>query len=283
MSTTTRHLINRQRRLAAAGARTAGRPVRDRDDATEADDRTDAPAGGRMGGRTGVDTAGGAAGRAATAVRPRRAASADAPASAADRALPAAEAAGGGEDAATPRRTLASRLPARFPLTVALLALLTVLLGGFAAWAAGKASALHDGSATSNTALTDNARTAEIKGQIAQDVNSVFSYDYSDTARTDTAAKKVLTGKAVQQYATMIAQVKAAAPKQKLVLTTTVTDTGVEMIDGDRARVLVYADQANTSTAKGANAGSAYSAAMFAVDAVRQGGGWKIASIDTFG
>jgi Mce-associated membrane protein len=179
------------------------------------------------------------------------------------------------------RRTFA--LPAGFPLALAVLALLTVLLGGFAAWAAGKASALHDDSATANTALTDNARTSEVKGQVAQDVNSVFSYDYTDTARTDTAAKRVLTGKAVQQYAAMIAQVKAAAPRQKLVLTTTVTDTGVEMIDGDRARVLVYADQGNTSTAKGADAGSSYSAAMFAVDAVRVGGTWKLDAIDTFG
>ena len=93
----------------------------------------------------------------------------------------------------------------------------------------------------------------------------------------------MLTGRAVQQYARMIAQVKAQAPAQKLVLTTTVTDTGVEMITGDRARVLVYADQGNTSTAKGADAGSTYAAAMFAVDAVHQDGTWKIASIDTFG
>ncbi|WP_335982708.1 hypothetical protein [Streptomyces sp. CA2R106] len=254
MSTTTRHLINRQRRLAAVGARTVVRPAPDRTAGPAADPPAD-PA---------------------------------APAAPEPAALPAVDEdtdpeADGGGDAVGPSRTRLARRPGRFPLAVALLAALTVLLGGFAAWAAGKASALHDDAATANTALTDNARTAEVKGQIAQDVNSVFSYDYSNTARTDAAAKKVLTGKAVQQYATMIAQVKAAAPKQKLVLTTTVTATGVEMISGDRARVLVYADQSNTSTAKGANAGSAYSAAMLAVDAVRQAGSWKISAIDTFG
>jgi Mce-associated membrane protein len=167
-------------------------------------------------------------------------------------------------------------------LVAAALALLTVLLGGFAAWAASRASGLHDSAATGNTALTDTARTAEVKGAIAQDVNAVFSYDYADTARTDDAAKKMLTGKAVQQYAAMLAQVRAQAPAQKLVLTTTVTDTGVETIDGDRARVLVFADQRNTSTAAGGG-GSTYAAAMFAVDAVRQDGTWKIASLDTFG
>ncbi len=227
---TTRHLINRQRRLAAASAATAERPVR--------------PAADRTRDRTAE--------------------------SAAD-ASPAEP------------RGLRLRLPGGFPLTLGLLALATVLLGAFAALAAGRVSALHDSSAASNTALTDNARTSEVKGVVAQDVNAVFSYDYADTARTDRAARKVLTGKAVQQYASMIAAVRKEAPAQKLVLTTTVTDTGVEMIDGDRARVLVYADQSNTSTAKGASTGSTYAAAMFAVDAVHQDGTWKIASIDTFG
>ncbi len=252
---TTRHLINRQRRLAAAsaaaGERTV-RPARDRADRTT-DRAADQVRDGAAPPRT----------------RTRRTAEA--------RAAVEAET----PQAARPERT---RLrPPALPLTLALLALLTVLLGGFAAWAAGKASALHDGAATANTALTDNARTSEVKGTVAQDVNAVFSYDYADTARTDQAAKRVLTGRAVQQYAGMIAQVKAQAPAQKLVLTTTVTDTGVEMINGDRARVLVYADQGNTSTAKGADAGSTYAAAMFAVDAVHQDGTWKIASIDTFG
>jgi len=247
---TTRHLINRQRRLAAASAAAAERTVRPSAERPAADRTTErAP-------RT--DTAAGTAG-ATTATETE-----EAPEAPAD------------PEARGRRRT------DRFPLTLALLALLTVLLGGFAAVAAGRASSLRDDSAA-NTALTDTARTSEVKGTIAQDVNAVFSYDYTDTARTDQAARRVLTGKAVQQYATMIAGVKAQAGAQKLVLTTTVTDTGVEMIDGDRARVLVYADQSNTSTAKGASTGSTYAAAMFAVDAVHQDGTWKIAAIDTFG
>jgi Mce-associated membrane protein len=241
---TTRHLINRQRRLAAVSTaaeertRTAGRAPR----------TATAPA------------------TAAARPRPRtRTAVAD---------RPAAE-----EPAGRPRR----RKPTRLTVAVTLLALLTVALGAFAAVAAGRAGALRDTVAGHNTALTDTARTSEVKGQVAEAVNAVFSYDYADTARTDAAAKKLLTGKAVQQYAAMLAQVRAQAPAQKLVLTTTVTDTGVVTIDGDRARVLVFADQRNTSTAAEADAGSTYAAAMFAVDAVRQKGTWKIASIDTFG
>jgi Mce-associated membrane protein len=249
---TTRHLINRQRRLAAVSA-TAQPP------------RTVRPA-----------------------ARPRTAsaASTSASTSAAAGSLTAeAPAASDAASDAVAEPVAVRRRPRRLSGTVlvaAALALLTVLLGGFAAWAASRASGLHDSAATGNTALTDTSRTAEVKGAIAQDVNAVFSYDYADTARTDDAAKKMLTGKAVQQYAAMLAQVRAQAPAQKLVLTTTVTDTGVETIDGDRARVLVFADQRNTSTAAGGG-GSTYAAAMFAVDAVRQDGTWKIASLDTFG
>jgi Mce-associated membrane protein len=239
---TTRHLINRQRRLAAVSAAAEERAEeRTRTVRASAPTRT----------RTRTDATGGTAAEAA-----------------------AGTAAEGAAPTRTPRRPL--------PVAVTLLAVLTVLLGGFAAVAASRASALHDTVAAHNTALTDTARTSEIKGQIAQAVNAVFSYDYADTARTDTAARRLLTGKAVQQYAGMLAQVRTQAPAQKLVLTTTVTDTGVETIDGDRAHVLVFADQRNTSTAK-AGAGSTYAAAMFAVDAVHQDGIWKIASIDTFG
>ncbi|MFI0899344.1 hypothetical protein [Streptomyces sp. NPDC020983] len=249
---TTRHLINRQRRLAAVSAAAEERAA----------EREPEPAGAvrpRQGART----------RTRTAVRPG--AGPGEPQSAA-KSPPGTAAGAPGK--AVPRR--------RLPVALALLAAATVLLGGFAALAASRASGLHDSVAAHNTALTDTARTSEVKGQVAEAVNAVFSYDYADPARTDDAAKRLLTGKAVQQYATMLAQVRAQAPTRKLVLTTTVTDTGVDTIDGNRAHVLVYADQRNTSTAK-AGAGSTYAPAMFAVDAVRTGGTWRIAAIDTFG
>ncbi len=160
---------------------------------------------------------------------------------------------------------------------------LAVLLGGFAAGAAGRAADLRADPAARNLALTDPVRTSEVKGTVAQAVDILFSYNYADTAKTDTAAKNLLVGQAVQQYATMLAEVHKQAAQQKLVLTTTVTDSGVELLDGDRARLLVYADQRNTSTADTTKpAASSYAAAMFAVDAVRERGGWRIANIDTF-
>lgn len=181
------------------------------------------------------------------------------------------------DTAATSRRRLRSRLRPRLP---ALLCVLTVLLGAFAAWAFTSAASLRDEPARQNTALTDIARTSEVKGRIGEAVGAVFSYDYASPARSDRAAKTHLTGRAVQQHQDMLAEVRAQAPQQKLVLTTTVTASGVEYLDGDRARLLIFADQSNTRTGKDEE--TTYAAAMFAVDAVRRGDTWRIAAIDTF-
>lgn len=170
---------------------------------------------------------------------------------------------------------------ARLRITLpAVLCALTVLLGAFAAWAFTSAATLNDEPGRQNTALTDIARTSEVKGQITEAVGAVFSYNYASPAKADAAVKKYLTGKAVQQHEDMLAEVRAQAPKQKLVLTTTVTESGVELLDGDRARLIIFADQSNTRTGKSEE--TTYAAAMFAVDAVRRGGTWRISAIDTF-
>ncbi|MEW1631725.1 hypothetical protein AB0387_30820 [Streptomyces sp. NPDC089173] len=166
------------------------------------------------------------------------------------------------------------------PQLPALLCALTVLLGAFAAWAFASAASLRDEPARQNTALTDIARTSEVKGRIGEAVGAVFSYDYASPARSDRAARTYLTGRAVQQHQDMLAEVREQAPRQKLVLTTTVTASGVEYLDGDRARLLIFADQSNTRTGKDEE--TTYAAARFAVDAVRRGDTWRIAAIDTF-
>ncbi|MGW2813411.1 hypothetical protein [Streptomyces sp. NPDC001415] len=160
---------------------------------------------------------------------------------------------------------------------------LIVLLGAFAALAATRADSLRSDPAARNAALADPARTSEVKGRTAKDVAALFSYNYADTSASDKAASTLLTGKAVQKHHDMLAAVRAQAKDQKLVLTTTVTESGVEMIDGSRARVLVYADQSSTRTA-GKKPETTYAGAMFTVDMVRGSGAtWQISDIDTFG
>lgn len=163
---------------------------------------------------------------------------------------------------------------------VVLLGVLTMALGGVAAWSFDQERGLTGAASAENAALADNARTSEVRGQITTAVNTVFSYNYADVAKTEKAAQELLTGKAVQQYNQLFALVRKQAPEQKQVLTTTVTDTAVKTLTGDRARLLVFADQRNTRTDTNE---TSYSAAVFAVDAVDAGDTWKIAEIDTLG
>ncbi|MFJ4711967.1 hypothetical protein [Streptomyces sp. NPDC088785] len=244
MPSTTRHTLNRQRqRRTQNPARPSARPT--------AEDTT-APA---------------------TPAPATPAPAAPAPATKRTRpaAAPAPTTAGKADAGAAPRRLLAA------------LCLLTLLLGGFAGWAHARSHALTDTAAARNTALTDPARTSDVKGQAEKAVNALFSYDYANPATERKAASTLLTGKAVGQHRTLLAPVLAQAQKQKTVVTTTVTDSAVERIDGDRARVLVYADQSSTSTAaKAKDAAGNYAGAMLAVDLVHRDGRWLVSAIDTF-
>ncbi|MFI8485008.1 hypothetical protein [Streptomyces rubrogriseus] len=195
-----------------------------------------------------------------------------------------------GDEKAAPARS-------RRPVVLVLLCALTVLLGGFAGWAHAEAEGLRSEPARSNTALTDLARTSEIKGQVAKAVDRLFSYDHADPGALDEAARDLLTGKAVGQHRDLLADVRARADEQKAVITTTVTESAVERIDGDRARVLVYADQSSVATTgkkaatdEGSKTDGAaaqdegvYAAAMLAVDVVHRDGRWLVATLDTFG
>jgi Mce-associated membrane protein len=165
------------------------------------------------------------------------------------------------------------------PRLPAALAVLTILLGCLAAWSARQAHTLTGSASARNTALTDNARTSELKGEVTDIINTVFSYNYTDVGKTERAAQTLLTGKAVRQYNEMIGLVRKQAPEQKLVLTTTVTDSGVRMLTGDRARLLIFADQRSTRTDKNQ---TAYSATMFSVGAVHRGDRWQVENIDIF-
>ncbi|MFI6518976.1 hypothetical protein ACIBF1_25695 [Spirillospora sp. NPDC050679] len=172
-----------------------------------------------------------------------------------------------------------ARRAARHARRPVVLAALTALLGGAGLWAQQQAAALGDEPAARNTALTDNARTSEVKGAVTEAVNGAFSYTYADPAKSEAAARGALTGPAVGQHAAMFAGVRKEGPAQRLVLTTTVTDGAVTLLTGDRARLLLFADQRNTRATDGRGVSAP---TMLAVDAVRRDGRWKISGIDAF-
>ena len=149
--------------------------------------------------------------------------------------------------------------------------------GTAAVWSHARADAVRAAPAMRNEALTDVAATADAKSQITRAVDALFSLDFTAPAVTDAAASRYLTGAAITQYATLMSPIRAHASDLKLMLTTTVTSAGVQTLRGERARVLVFADQTDTSTA---TAGTSESAAAFPIDAVHVGGMWRIAGIN---
>jgi Mce-associated membrane protein len=169
--------------------------------------------------------------------------------------------------------------PRRRMVVPALLGLATIIAGGFGIWAAVASHSLRATAANANTALVDRAATRALDRDMTGAVDTIFSYNYADTARTKAAAQGLLTGAAIRQYNQLFALVEQQAPKERLVVTTRVTNIGVELLTGDRARVLVFANQQDTRAGTGQ---TTYGGAMFAVTAIRQHGTWKIENIDTF-
>lgn len=157
------------------------------------------------------------------------------------------------------------------------LAVAAVLIGGLASFFGVKwAQASDQGQ---NTALVDNAGTAEVSGQIVSAVSTIFSYNYTNMQKTESAVQNLLTGDALCQYNLLYKVVKQQAPTQKLVLTTTVQAKGVEMLQGNTARVLLLVQQTDTRASTNQ---TSTSQSMIAVNAVKQGSTWKISGIDTF-
>lgn len=202
---------------------------------------------------------------------------------AADVSAPTDESAGPAEsaapaDAAAPRRGGWKQASARTRASALLMAAACVL-AGLAIAAALQAHSLRSDQAGQNTALTDAAATRQVQRQVASAIDTVFSYNYADTGATRAAAQRLLTGPAVRQYDSLFKLVEQDAPAQHLVLTTKVTSSGVELLERNRARVLIFADQRDTRTT---TKQTTYAGAMIAVNAVEQGGRWKIENIDTF-
>jgi Mce-associated membrane protein len=182
------------------------------------------------------------------------------------------------DDPPPPANTDAGRAPLRLRLPV-VLGVATVLLGGFGAWATVQAHNERAANAQQNLALTNGPATSAVRRQVSSAIQTIFSYSYTDTAKTRRDAQNLLTGPAIRQYDELFSLVQKDAPTQKLVVTTSVTNSGVEFLTGSRARILIFANQQDSRAGTGQ---TSYAGAMFAVTAVLSGSTWKISDIDTF-
>lgn len=123
-----------------------------------------------------------------------------------------------------------------------------------------------------NTALSDVAGTAEAGKQVSAALGTLFSYRYDDPAKNERAAKDLLSGPALAQYDQLFGQVRKLAADQKLVVASTAVASGVKLLDGDRAALLVFLDQTGTRGDGQRSTG----AAQLSVTAERVAGKWRV-------
>ncbi|MFE7137298.1 hypothetical protein ACFVAG_06085 [Streptomyces sp. NPDC057644] len=129
----------------------------------------------------------------------------------------------------------------RWPRVLGALLTVALIATGGALYAEGRQ--LRDTPATANLALTDAEATTRVTGDVSSALGKIFSYGPGTTATTQKAAKEVLAGKALQQYATLFGQVERQSADQKLTLTTEVARAGVTRLTDDSAHLLVFLDQ----------------------------------------
>ncbi|MCD9899191.1 hypothetical protein LUR56_01670 [Streptomyces sp. MT29] len=129
----------------------------------------------------------------------------------------------------------------RWPRVLGALLAVVLLASGGLLFAEGRE--LRDTPATGNLALTDAEATTRVTGDVSNALGRIFSYGPDATALAKDAAREVLAGKALQQYAALFGQVEKQAADQKLTLTTHVARAGVTRLTGTGAHLLVFLDQ----------------------------------------
>lgn len=167
--------------------------------------------------------------------------------------------------------------PDRRVLTGVAFAVAAVLVG-LAVWF--KIEDNEVSAATSNTALLDVARTSEVKQAATSAVETLFSYDFTNVAKTQNAAKELLLNDDVRtKYNSLMSEVQRLAPQQKIVVTVKASRSAVIMLDDDRARVMVFVDQTATRTDQ--NQTSSGSAQLW-LELQHSGDKWKVTDLDTY-
>ncbi|MFF3971566.1 hypothetical protein ACFYZ6_17265 [Streptomyces rubiginosohelvolus] len=154
-------------------------------------------------------------------------------------------------------------------------ALLTIALIGTGGVLYAEGRQLRDTPATANLALADAEATTRVTGDVSSALSKVFSYGPGATATTRAAAKEVLAGKALQQYAALFGQVERQSADQKLTLTTEVVRAGVTRLTDDSAHLLVFLDQVYERRGRAPTTASA----QLTVTAELRDGRWWIVEI----
>jgi Mce-associated membrane protein len=151
----------------------------------------------------------------------------------------------------------------------------SVVFFGLGAWLLVAAAGRGSTPAATNTALTDTSGTSSAISVVRTDIARVYSYSYTDIPAAEAAARRVLAGQALAQYATLAPTLHDAV-SQRLTVTSTVPQAGVISLSGGVAHVLVFLNQ---SAVRGSGKPNVVKAQLV-VTAASMGGEWRIVSIE---
>ena len=159
--------------------------------------------------------------------------------------------------------------------SLAALAVAVLLMGVLAGVLTDRASTSGATVRDDNEAFLAVDATAAVVEQTQQTVQRAFTFDPDSIPAARRAARRSLVGEAVTQYARLYGPLFKQSRTTGLRLTTTVRSIGVASLTGDRAELLVLADQ----TAVSPDGQSTTGAAQLAVSAEQRDGQWMIARI----
>jgi Mce-associated membrane protein len=160
-------------------------------------------------------------------------------------------------------------------------AVIGFLVGGIlvslclAAWFGLSAYQVRNAESSANAALVDVAASNAVEDQVSRAIRTAFSYDYTNIARAQRAAKDVLIGKAVEQYNALLDRAAQQAIAEKMVLTTAVRAVGIMELKDNHARLLVFVDRQIIRASDKHDSASG----QLIVVAERIDGVWKISDI----
>lgn len=127
-----------------------------------------------------------------------------------------------------------------------------------------------------NAAFVDSQATNQLMHDVTAATERIFTIRPDAVGMTRKRAEALLVGDAVDQYDELYGPYLARARAQGLTLVTRVRAVGVVAQQTDQAELLVFADQAGTTSAGQSGVG----AAQLVLTASRTGDEWKIAGIE---
>jgi hypothetical protein len=170
-----------------------------------------------------------------------------------------------------------ARSPAVARRLVAGLVVLCLILGG-ALWYVVDRSQHPDLDAAPNGQITDNSFRNAAMSAASDAATQILSYSYQTFDADRAKARKLVTGKAADQYEDAMDQVKDKAATSKLTLKATVLSVGTLSVKEHRAKVLVFV---NSFTTREGSKKQQVQQSRLVMDLTRKDGDWIVSDMDT--